>query len=478
MLLKGQNIKKEYGIQSVLDIPKIEIYENDRIGLVGRNGAGKSTLLGILSGRIPCEEGIITSQGEIAEILQTGESDGDSEGMYISRMKLKDSAVKSGGEKTRLAIAAAFSKRAPLLFADEPTTNLDVNGITLLERMLSGYHGAIVLISHDRQLLDQVCNQIWELEDGKLRIFQGNYSSWLEQRRLERDFQTFEYEQYRAEKKRLEKTIGEIKRDAKTMGKPSKRMSSSEWLLYKNTAAIQQGHVQKRAGALVSRLNHLEQKERPKDLPNISMKLSDSQKIKARIAGKIDELKISYEDNTIIENASFHLLTGKRTFLTGNNGTGKSSIIRKLINREDNTFLTSDAKVGYFSQEQDTLDSEATVLENVMSTAVVPEHICRAVLMNLYMKENDIFKKVKVLSGGEKVKTAIAKVLVSGCNLLILDEPTNHMDIYTMEGLEQLLHSYDGTMLVVSHDRKLVSNLADIVYVIEDGRIYEHVMNA
>ncbi len=474
MLLKGQKIKKEYGIQSILDIDKIEIGENDRIGLVGRNGAGKSTLLGILSGRIPCDEGNVIRSCEIAEIRQDGEvQETIIPGQYISQMSLKDSAIKSGGEKTRLAIAAAFSKHAPLLFADEPTTNLDVNGILLLEKMLASYHGAVVLISHDRQLLNRVCNQIWELEEGKLRIFPGDYTAWFEERQREREFMAFEYEQYRNEKRRLEKTITDIKEEAKRISKPPRNMSSSEWMLYKGGASIRQGHVQKRAAALESRLSHLERKERPTELPNISMKLGDYQKIKARTAAKTDGLTVVYDGNVVLNQVRMSVLSGKRTFLTGDNGSGKTTLIRMLLNREEHTFLTSEVRVGYFSQEQENLDYEKSALENVISTAIVPEHICRAVLRNLYMMENDIFKKVKVLSGGERVKTAIAKVLVSDCNLLILDEPTNHMDIYTMEGLEKLLKSYDGTLLVVSHDRKLVENLADITYVIENGEIFE-----
>lgn len=473
MLLMGQNIKKEYGIQKVLDIKKVEIHEGDRIGLVGRNGVGKSTLLGILSGNIPCDEGIITRKCEIAEILQSGESDGSSDGRYISQMRIKDSAIKSGGEKTRLAIASAFSKHAPLLFADEPTTNLDVKGIETLEKMINGYRGAVVLISHDRQLLDHVCNSIWELEDGELRVFPGNYTDWYEQRRRERDYATFEYEQYRAEKKRLEKTISTVKNQANQMKKPPKRMSSSEWMLYKGTAAIQQGHVQSRASALISRLDHLEKKERPKDLPDISMKLGEYQKIKAKVAAKVDGLSVHYDEKFVLDDARVQVLSGKKTFLIGDNGAGKTTLIKSLMNLEDHTFISSEAKVGYFSQEQENLNLDQTVLENVMATAIVPEHICRAVLVNLFMKVNDMDKKISVLSGGERIKTAIAKVLVSDCNMLIFDEPTNHMDIYTMEGLEKLLRSYDGTLFIVSHDRKLVENLADVIYEVRDGVVYK-----
>ena len=201
MLLNAQNIKKEYGIQIVLDIEKLEIEDGERIGLIGRNGTGKSTLLGVLAGRIACDEGIIRRNCEIAEILQTGDSDGEADGRFISQMKLRESAVKSGGERTRLAIASAFSKHAPLLFADEPTTNLDMEGVEMLEKMMAGYRGAILMISHDRTLLDRVCNKIWELEDGEIRVFDGNYSDWSQQKNRERNFQQFEYDQYQKEKR-------------------------------------------------------------------------------------------------------------------------------------------------------------------------------------------------------------------------------------------------------------------------------------
>ncbi len=182
MLLNAQNIKKEYGIQTVLDIEKLEVRDGDRIGLIGRNGAGKSTLFGVLSGRLNPDEGVVKRNCEIAEILQSGETDGESEGRFISQMQLRHSAVKSGGERTRLAIAAAFSRHAPLLFADEPTTNLDMEGVEMLEKMIAGYRGAVLMISHDRTLLDRVCNRIWELENGTIRVFDGNYSQWYEQK--------------------------------------------------------------------------------------------------------------------------------------------------------------------------------------------------------------------------------------------------------------------------------------------------------
>lgn len=375
----------------------------------------------------------------IARIRQSQETEGSVQGSYISRLGLKDSALKSGGERTRLAIGAAFSQNVPLLMADEPTTNLDLEGILLLEKMMAGFRGAILLISHDRALLDRICTTIWELEDGKLRVFEGNYSQWTAQKEREQNFEQFQYDQYQKEKKRLTQNIRDFREQSRQMIKPPKQMSSSEWMLYKGGAAVRQGHVQARTRATLSRLEHLEKRERPAQLPEVSMKLPDSKKIRARYAISVRDLTIQYGEKTVFQKLNFFLPSGARTVIAGPNGSGKSSLIRAILDRVPGVSITSEASIAYLSQEQDTLNPKKTVLENVLADAAFPEHICRAVLDNLCMSPLDIKKPVFLLSGGERVKTALAKVLVSGCNLLILDKPTNHIDVYTMAGLEHLL---------------------------------------
>ena len=471
MLLKAQNIKKEYGIQEILEIDTLQIEDFDRIGLVGKNGAGKSTLMSILAGDLEPDEGYVKRFCPIARIRQSQETEDSVQGSYISRLGLKDSALKSGGERTRLAIGAAFSQNAPLLMADEPTTNLDLEGILLLEKMMAGFRGAILLISHDRALLDRICTTIWELEDGKLRVFEGNYSQWTAQKERERNFEQFQYDQYQKEKKRLTQNIRDFREQSRQMIKPPKQMSSSEWMLYKGGAAVRQGHVQARTRATLSRLEHLEKRERPAQLPEVSMKLPDSKKIRARYAISVRDLTIQYGEKTVFQKLNFFLPSGTRTVIAGPNGSGKSSLIRAILDRVPGVSITSEASIAYLSQDQDTLNPKKTVLENVLADAAFPEHICRAVLDNLCMSPLDIKKPVFLLSGGERVKTALAKVLVSGCNLLILDEPTNHIDVYTMAGLEHLLSSYDGTLLAVSHDRAFIEHVADQVYVMKDGRL-------
>ena len=470
MILQAKNLWKEYGDRRLLTIDHLVIEEGDRIGLIGPNGAGKSTLLGILAGRIPPDAGQVNRLCPIAEIRQTGEADGEWDGQYASQLGIGKWEAKSGGERTRAAIAAAFSQHAPLLFADEPTTSLDMGGVRKLEGMLAGYRGAVLMVSHDRALLDAVCTSIWELEEGKVRVFAGNYSQWREQKEREREYAAFEYTQYQREKKRLTGLAEELGRQSRAMKKPPKRMGSSEWMLYKGTAAIQQGHVQSRRRAVQSRLEHLEEKEKPAELPHVSMKLPAKSRIRAPFAATVRDLTVAYGEREILSQVHFQVESGKRTFLVGDNGAGKTTLIRAIAEKRAGISLPGEVTMGYFSQDLDTLRPERTVLENVLEDAALPQHICRAVLANLYMSREDMGKKVSVLSGGERVKTALAKVLVSGCNFLILDEPANHMDIYTLEGLERLLADYDGTLLAISHDRAFVSRLADRIFLLKGGR--------
>ena len=185
----------------------------------------------------------------------------------------------------------------------------------------------------------------------------------------------------------------------------------------------------------------------------------------------VEKLKVEFGATPLFQDVSYVINDKDRIALVGKNGAGKSTLIKALMDRAPETFIASEARVAYFSQDLDTLDPEKTVLENVSEDAAYPQHICRAVLSNLYMTKDDMFKPVSVLSGGEKVKTALAKVLVSGCNFMILDEPTNHMDVYTMEGLEHLLESYDATLLPISHDRTFISHTGDVVFRLEHGDI-------
>lgn len=493
-LLLGQGLEKSYGVRTVFSIEKLEIFEQDRIGLVGANGAGKSTLLSLLAGELPPDSGQIQCCCTPALIRQSGEAEDLADGKTRRTLGLSDSACKSGGEKTRLSIASALSQHTPLIFADEPTTNLDLDGIETLKKELTAFPGALVLVSHDRSLLDELCTIVWELEGGTLRCFPGNYSDWLEQKQRERDFAQFEYSQYKKEKQRLEHAMYQVREEARTMKNPPRRMGSSEWMLYKNVAATQQGHVQNRAKGLEKRLEQLEVKERPQPLPRITMALGSAYPLRSRTAVRMEGLTVRYGSKTILSDVSFVLPTRKRTVMLGPNGSGKTTLLRALLHGWDPTFLSAelltkqstelpglvqepilrfptDLRIGYFSQEHETLDPEKTVLENVRFRSDKPEHEVRTILANLYLRGDDVFKKATVLSGGERAKTMLAQLLASEANLLILDEPTNHIDLYTTEALEGLLRQWEGTLLVVTHDQRLAEAVAERLLICKDQTV-------
>lgn len=471
MLLRADKIKKEYGVQAVLDIEHLEIWDGERIGLVGINGSGKSTLLKILAGEAGPDEGQVERFCEIAMISQNGETTGEATEFYQSQMGIRKKEINSGGEKTRLAIAAAYSCQAPLLFADEPTTNLDQEGLEKLEEMMFNYPGAVVLISHDRSLLDQVCTTIWSLEAGKIRVYPGNYSEWLEQRQKEHQFIEDEYQQYQKDKKRIRQMVVQSSQKAKTMTKAPKRMGNSEARLHKNSIKEKRKKIDDKTKIFKTRLENLAEKERPLELPEIKMTLGNFKTVKSKYAVKMKDLTIQFGEHLIIDRQEIEIPAGQCSFLKGANGSGKTSLIKRILAGGDGVTLASDLKVGYVSQQHDTLDWNKTVLENVRYHSILTESVDRAVLANLNLSKEDINKKISVLSGGERVKAALAQVLVSECNMLILDEPTNHMDVYAIEALEALLKKWQGTLFLVSHDRTFTENLAERIFLIEDKKI-------
>ncbi len=470
-LLQAQHLTKTFGARTLFRAEQLELHDGDRIGLVGENGAGKSTLLDILCGALPCDEGRIDRRCPIAMIRQSGDAEGVPDGRLLRTLSLAGSACKSGGERTRRAIAAAFSQGTPLLFADEPTTNLDLDGIEAVEEMLRGYPGAVLLISHDRQLLEAVCTSIWAIQEGEIRVFPGGYAEWIAQRDRERAFAQFEYDQYRNEKRRLEAETVNLREQARGMRKAPKRMGNSEARLHRCHISPAQIQVQARAKAIESRVRQLEVKERPSDLPQIRMALGAASPITSKTAARIDHLTVRYGTRTVVEDASFTLPTGKRTFLLGGNGAGKTTLAEHLVQGGACARLANGVRLGYFAQNHELLDPERSVLENVRMASQLPEYEVRTILANLRISGDAVWKPVRILSGGERAKAALARLLASDCNLLVLDEPTNHIDLYTAQALEPLLLRWQGTLLVISHDRHLIEQTAERLLFVEGGRV-------
>ena len=470
ILLEAGSVELSFGPRTILEIKELKIYDGDRIGLIGENGAGKTTLLRVLSGEREPEAGTVRRFSEIAFIRQMGEADGESDARLRSEFDAQEHREGlSGGEQTRRRIVAALSRRAHLLFADEPTTDLDAEGAAQLRRELAAYDGAMVLVSHDRSLLDALCTKIWHLEDGKITEFPGNYTDYRAELERRRAFQQFEYEQYRGEQARLRASIQGNRERAGQMKKAPTRMGNSEARLHKMETRQISEQLHKARRQLESRLSHMEVKERPREDAAVRMELGASRPVAAKAALEVRGLRLRAGEKSLLAGAALTLPTGTRTALVGPNGCGKTTLMRALAGRAagDGRLLVGEAegssdrairfnpavRVGWFDQShQSTLDPGRSALENVMRQSAHAESDVRTVLARLNLRGDDVFKPVGVLSGGERGRVALAKLLLSEANLLLLDEPTNHLDVFALEALQEMLSGYRGTLLFVSHD--------------------------
>ncbi len=480
LLLEAVHIQKNYADRLVLDVDRLCIYDGERIALIGENGAGKSTLLSILAGETEPDSGHVRRGAPLAFIRQSGETRTDGSARVRSQFRApEDREGLSGGEMTRRRLSAALSENAPLLLADEPTTDLDAEGVERLRQFLSSYPGALVLVSHDRSLLNALCTRVLHLEDGRLTDFPGTYAEYRAEQRRRREFQQFEYDRYRAEKARLKALAQQKAEWAASVKKAPSRMGNSEARLHTReytNAVLRQSAAKK---TVQDRLDRLEKKERPREDPDIRMAFGAARPIEARTAMSVSCVRLQAGDRLLISDSGFTLPTSSKTALTGENGTGKTTLLRTLRGAEQKAVrFTGDirinpgAKIGYFDQDHARmLDPDSAALANVMRSSQFPESTARTVLARLGLRGDAVFKPVRVLSGGERAKIALAGLLLSDVNLLLLDEPTNHLDLFTMEALEELLRNYAGTLLFVSHDRAFVSSVADRILTVSGGSI-------
>jgi len=470
LLLEANKIEKSYGDRLLFRVEKVEVLDGDRIGIVGRNGTGKTTLLRILAQEDQPDAGEVRTFAKMAMIHQLeGEASESPSAKGIRTWGVKKvHAALSGGERNRLRIAAAMEKRAPLLLADEPTSHLDLPGIKQLEKAIQAYRGAIVLISHDRELLDAVCTQIWEVDDGKVTAYRGNYSSYCLQKEQLRNREWQEYEAYEKEKARLVEAAKEKKKQSERIRDTPKRMGNSEARLHKRSANTKRGKLDQSAKALESRLAQLEKKEKPREMPQVKFDLHYGDEFLGRTVVHCESATIQAGDRVLFSDLSFSVRPGQKVALIGANGTGKSTLLSMIYDRAHGFTLPQSAKIGYFHQMLNTLDPALSILENVQMSSRYPQALIQTALARLYFQREAVHKPVAMLSGGERVKVALAKVFLGDYNVLLLDEPTNYLDIPTQEELEQILADYPGTILFATHDRRLIHRLADAVLSLDE----------
>ncbi|MGG1664630.1 ribosomal protection-like ABC-F family protein [Brevibacillus sp. NRS-1366] len=471
LLLEARKLEKSYGDRLILKAEKLEVLDKDRIGIVGQNGTGKSTLLRILAGELQSDNlGKVMSYADLAFIRQV---ELDSGKMTTTRGRKNWGVSRvhdgmSGGEQVRLKIASALEQKALLLFADEPTSHLDLPGIRQLEEALRTYSGAVLLISHDRELLDAVCTQIWEVENGTVKQYKGNYSAYREQKEQAQEREWFEYEAYEKEKERLKQAVIEKKQQAKGIRDAPKRMSSSEAKLHKMQAQGKREKVEQSAKAVESRLAKLEKKEKPHELARVRFDLHHQTEYRGKTVIQCLGISARVDSRTLFSDLSFTIRPGQKVALIGANGTGKSTLLSMIHQNVDSVTIPPSIRLGYFSQSLSILEEEKTILENVKKHSMYPESTIRTALARLLFPKEAVHKAVCALSGGERVKIALAKIFFGDYHALLLDEPTNYLDIPTQEELEIMLADFPGTILFATHDRKLIQGLANAVLCLDD----------
>ena len=468
-------VKKYYGDRLILDIEKFEIFKEDKIGLVGENGSGKTTLIKALLGEINIEEGNIFLTDSYAYISKKEDYIGEctlSKAKSLFNAPDKYENYLSGGEKVKLRISKALSENKSLIIADEPTSNLDSGSVNVLEKMLKSYTGAMLLVSHDREFLDSLCNIIVEIDNGKLKFYKGNYSKYLELKKEERKREEIEYEEYIREKERLNGIILEKKGLRDSIRKTPKRMGNSEARLHKMGGQKGKKAIDGSIKSIVSRIDHLEIKDKPKGISEIKIRVKEGLEIISKNPIEVNEFNLVAGEKLLIEEATFKIKRGKKVALLGENGSGKSTLLKEILKADNEKVkINNRVIIGYFDQSQSILKDDKTILENIMEDSSYDQSFIRINLHGFGFKGDTVFKKVGLLSGGEKVKAALCKVLLSDNNVLILDEPTNYLDIKSMEAFEEALINMNKTVVIVSHDRKFISNVCDYIIEIENKKV-------
>ena len=525
MILACKNITKTFGTTEVLSGVSFHINDKEKVAIVGINGAGKSTLFKIIMGQMPYDSGeIILAKGATIGYLSQHQDLSSENSIYDELLTVKkdvielDNAIRklesdmktasgaelermlatytrlthefeikngyayksevigvlkglgftvddidkpvttlSGGQKTRISLGKLLLSSPDLILLDEPTNHLDMESIAWLETYLLNYNGAVVVVAHDRYFLNKVVSKVVELEDSKATMYEGNYTMYSEKKAMQREALIKHYLNQQREIKHQEEVIAKLR--SFNREKSIKRAESREKML-----------------------NKIERLDKPvTNEAKMSIHL-EPQVISGNDVLTVKNLSKSFENLVLFDDLNFEIKRGERISIIGNNGTGKTTIL-KIINN----FLEADGgevkigskvKIGYYDQEHQVLSSDKTLFDELQDTYPnLDNTTIRNILAAFLFTNDDVFKRIKDLSGGERGRVSLAKLMLSEANFLILDEPTNHLDIISKEILENALINYTGTVLYVSHDRYFINRTATRILDLTNKTLINYIGN-
>lgn len=457
-MIKCIQLEKEFAGRSLFTIKQLSLQAGQKVGLVGNNGVGKSTFLKILLGLDRDFAGQIEVKADWAYVPQ-----------------LQEKSLLSGGEQVWKSIQEAFAQRPQLLIMDEPTANLDQEHQEKLIKQIKRFRGSLLLVSHDRYFLNQIASHIWHLEEGKVQVYPGNYEAFVESRRARREGQQEAYEAYQKKVAQLKKAQHERQAKAQKMGKKKKGVSSSEWKVNAMMGSYdsQAKSMAKTAKHLEKRIERLDKVEQPRKERWVKMEAKGALDTGLHSLFRLQAGQLWIEETYLFDFPQLGMTFGDKLALVGSNGTGKTSFVRKLISKELGGYYNPKLKIAYFSQDLTSLNEEETAFVNASSTSLQDRVTVLNLLGMLGLSYDKAQQKVANLSGGERVRLSLAKVLLTDANLLILDEPTNFLDLTAIEALERFLEGYQGSVLVISHDQDFVDKVAKNNWRIKDGSLID-----
>ena len=514
MLLRAEAITKSFGELKILDRADLQINEGDAIGLIGINGAGKSTFMKILLGlerydtgelirnthRIGYLEQFADSSSatvrevlgrpyghvehlrrrmqEIDDLMMTGGdldwnaltteyahleqelSKSDSENEENQRRSLRKVGLSwdivdremsslSGGERTKVMLSRIFvqAEGCDILFMDEPTSHLDIETVELLEDFILESHCSILVVSHDRYFLDKVVTRVTEIANRKTREYKGNYSDFIMKKQLDMERMEKEYRRYTIQKRVQQQIAEELHKD--------------QWFMA----------MHKTRQKMIDRI---EEKEKPEETREITVRIQSAHKSgKNVITAK--GLSVELGGRTILEDIDLDIQKGEKIGIFGSNGQGKSTLVKALLEKipsKGDLWVAPGAKIGYYAQNQERLNLELTAEEQILQVIGKERRgEARAILGRMLLVGDQVDRPMKTLSGGERARVAMSLILLQETNLLILDEPTNYLDIPARHAVESALNEYDGTLITVTHDRYFLDTVCTKVIEVKDKHI-------